>query len=1265
MPHPSHTYARLIEITEAEEKEFINREIGERRTRLGSRLDQVILDVKRQAYAWGELERFYRGMVDWSNDDDVRRLYEEKLLQRGYEVLLVLPVADKPGKRDEVFKAARDMVILKHPFEKAWKIALEWNDVETFAQWDLGFLHEFIGFFPEEGVSKSLTGFLASDSSPFPREVPSEEDNIDEQSDSHPESTDQDRLLLMVEGLEAAPSSVVAHRIVAELYLSLEEYESAAYVSRRGLWGIQELAKKASVNLQNASDSLNISLANSLIQYQTPRHHPEAKQIFEQILKRKPSLTACLLGIGLILKVDEDYAAAIDFFRRALDRDPSNTRIRGELYWCNVLCGDLESGIRGLQRVLIEARGERDSREFRSQIEYRIGYCLWELNPSPSARKDRQGAFAHFLASIQANFNYAPAYTSLGIYYADYKNDKTRARRCFHKAFETSPSEIEAAERLARSFADQKEWDLVEAVSQRVVDSGKAKPSPGSKRKGYSWPYAALGTVEITKQQYAKSVASFQAALRISPRDYHSWVGLGESYHHSGRFIAATKSFEQAQTLEGELSDTDKKQVWFARYMLANVKRELGEYEDAISRYQDVLSMRPAEVGVKIALLQTLVEHSWKSFQSGLFYDTAGHVGEALEVAISSSRDRVDIFNLWKTVGDACSMFSYIKALADKIPFEKISMLLDTQVDAATYDIFTELDGVGESHLPLLTGNDDGDDNDTFWPSNRCIYAAILAYKRAIHVSSQNVHAQAVSWYNLGWAEYRAYRCLQIDSSKKGKKQILRKFLTASVRCFKRAIESEAGNSEFWNALGVVTTNLNPKVAQHAFVRSLHLNDRVAQVWTNLGVLYLLHHDIQLANEAFTHAQSADPDYSLAWIGQGFLALLYGDPVEARGLFEHAFDIASTSSVAPKRQYALNLFDHLMTDSSISNDISELIQPLFALHQLCCQDPSNLPFVHLTALLAERTGEYADAGSRLKTVCSRMEAEYEVSESKDALAKFAQANADAARVHLANHEFEEAAEKAEMALTLSGEEDAWKFDRETSGRLRLSSHLTAGLAHYYLESMDNSIDMFRDALQEADSAPEVVCLLAQVLWAKGGEEERNVARERLLRCVERYPDHTGAVTLLGAISLLDEDEDAVEAVKSDLETMRTRDDIGLHDRARLLKLLTTISVMGLGIDTSIPEDMRRIREATVAEMLSPGQPQGWMELSAGSQEVYPAQMAVKRALRNVPPRGNLEADDISEALSQTGGAGDVLRAIMIAPWRKHGWKELERAVSDL
>src|ERR1700761_7970458 len=55
VPHPSHTYTRLAEITEEEEKERMNKEIGERRTRLGARKDQVTYEVKREIYGRSDL----------------------------------------------------------------------------------------------------------------------------------------------------------------------------------------------------------------------------------------------------------------------------------------------------------------------------------------------------------------------------------------------------------------------------------------------------------------------------------------------------------------------------------------------------------------------------------------------------------------------------------------------------------------------------------------------------------------------------------------------------------------------------------------------------------------------------------------------------------------------------------------------------------------------------------------------------------------------------------------------------------------------------------------------------------------------------------------------------------------------------------------------------------------------------------------------------------------------------------------------------------
>ena len=142
--------------------------------------------------------------------------------------------------------------------------------------------------------------------------------------------------------------------------------------------------------------------------------------------------------------------------------------------------------------------------------------------------------------------------------------------------------------------------------------------------------------------------------------------------------------------------------------------------------------------------------------------------------------------------------------------------------------------------------------------------------------------------------------------------------IKAAVIGFKRAIELEAGNAEFWNALGVVTSGLNPKVAQHAFVRSLHLNELNAKVWTNLGVLYLLQGDNKLAHAAFGRAQSTDPDYAHAWVGEGLIALLLGDTYEALSHFTHAFEISDASSIITRRQYHCRLTVPRRTKISMS-----------------------------------------------------------------------------------------------------------------------------------------------------------------------------------------------------------------------------------------------------------------------------------------------------------------------------------------------------------
>ncbi|KAF2797251.1 hypothetical protein K505DRAFT_405907 [Melanomma pulvis-pyrius CBS 109.77] len=124
---PAAVYTRIAEIYEAEEKQTISSQIAERKTRLGATAESVNIQVKQEVYGRSELESIYEHIINWTSDDELRREYEEKLLQRAYDTLMVLPAGKKADKRDKVMKLAHDMVIIKHPFLLAWEIELEWR----------------------------------------------------------------------------------------------------------------------------------------------------------------------------------------------------------------------------------------------------------------------------------------------------------------------------------------------------------------------------------------------------------------------------------------------------------------------------------------------------------------------------------------------------------------------------------------------------------------------------------------------------------------------------------------------------------------------------------------------------------------------------------------------------------------------------------------------------------------------------------------------------------------------------------------------------------------------------------------------------------------------------------------------------------------------------------------------------------------------------------------------------------------------------------
>lgn len=309
--------------------------------------------------------------------------------------------------------------------------------------------------------------------------------------------------------------------------------------------------------------------------------------------------------------------------------------------------------------------------------------------------------------------------------------------------------------------------------------------------------------------------------------------------------------------------------------------------------------------------------------------------------------------------------------------------------------------------------------------------------------------------------------------------------------------------------------------------------------------------------------------------------------------------------------------------------------------------------LHLSALFQERIGEFNKSTANLSTVCGIYEQQYEETEEEEALVRYAQSKGDLARMKLGQKEYDEAIEHASMALDLSA-------DIQQLKSCRLSAHLTCGLANYFNGEMSESLEMFKVALVESSENPDVVALLAQVLWAKGGEDEKETAREQLfawwvppsvirapsnawLSSIENHPDHLPSMLLLSSIGVLDQNEDILDAVMDDLYSVRGNNlDIALKDKVD--KILNVVAQL---------QNKDPIATASAAVFLRPAHPGPWQRFAEMANDQHAAEMAKK-----VAEHGDFTPEVVSDALAGVGRISCDQRAIMIAPWRASGWKGL-------
>ena len=312
---------------------------------------------------------------------------------------------------------------------------------------------------------------------------------------------------------------------------------------------------------------------------------------------------------------------------------------------------------------------------------------------------------------------------------------------------------------------------------------------------------------------------------------------------------------------------------WLCSYFIADVKRGMGLFEEAIIILDALRDSRPNEVGILALLGQTHLDLGLSQISDGFQVRAEESFVNAIQVALHMIEHTAGFRTIaWKIVGDSAFQLSWFSEFVNG---ENIGHALRTIS-------FPDFQDTAEDIVKIVpTPKFQKEDPLT---SLEIIAVAIYSCLAQISLYSLTQTTNSGAWYDLSvalqsWVK-KAPPSTDVSSAKE-----------KVIEYLKKALQLDPASDIYWVGLGDAYFLPHAKAAQHAYIKALELDPKNPSTWVKLGLLYLYHGDVELANEAMHRAQVLDPDNTLAWVGQFLIATTNGDTSDASLLLEHAVSL--------------------------------------------------------------------------------------------------------------------------------------------------------------------------------------------------------------------------------------------------------------------------------------------------------------------------------------------------------------------------------------
>ncbi|KAJ6558576.1 superkiller protein 3 [Mycena vulgaris] len=1232
----------IVGIVEHEEEDAYTKEVARRRTRLGAASpEQLRKEVGVEIWGPSQLPKLYDDVLNHPHTpDELRRATDAKLLRYKQRFLYALPPTGdrKVALSREVDALIAGTITLSIPDELAWMLCLDGRDCVDMDTYDIPLLRQFVDLFPSLPLTTLLKAYFLYMNIPL---AEADEDEDEDEMPTPPVEGMGDPFDTMLDAYPSISDSIIANQILAEVYLQECDYQNSIVVAENGLSLVARAEADRGKSFPSCRLGFKVVLATSLVHLFPPKHHARALSVIDEVLSQAPSNTAALMGRAYILQHGKRWGDAAELFASVSNLLPGDLqlgiRAKEEHAWCQSQAGALEQGIQGLEDVLAVLTELEDADAESARCLWRIGKSYWDIGG-----EKRDEAYAYFIQSLKRNPSYAPAFTSLGIYYSEFvtPRDPTRASKCFQKAFELDAREGDAARRLADGFAEEREWDLVEVVARRTIE-GEGGLDAGLKSDGArflptnAWAWKAVGVVELARANYPPAIQALQITLRAEPDDQVSWLRLGEAYSRAGRHAAAIKALARAQELDPD--------DWMCSFFLGDVQRQVGQFQDAVDAFQSILAHRPAEVGVLVSLGQTYLDLGRSEFGDGFAARAEQSFITSVRIALRTMQESAGFRSVsWKTAGDALFFLSrrstFVDADGVRAVFMDVVSLLSQEPGGRLAGLLS---------TPLFN-------EASVLGGTKALEVAASAYDYRITLGSSEGVARGSAWYDLGIS-------LQCLSTKQTSSEIRQQTEAKAVECLTEAVREDPGNDAYWVALGDAHFLSKVKTAQHAYIKALEIDSKNVMTWTNLGLLYFHQNDLELANQALFRAQTLDPEYTTAWVGQALVATANGHHSDSTTLFEHAVTLASAVPEADL-EFASRTFTRLTNmPHATTPTVDALLPAFFVLDRYCRGRPDDACALHLFGLVCESLGHSEFAVELIGRAIAILEAEYEEREDSTVEKHFTIANSNMARLRLSLRDYEGAIESFESALGLLGEDST---QRETT-ILRAQAQFGMGLANFKLGDLDAALGLFEAALETAVDNLVVrghaTVLLAQTMWAIGTEEFRETAKAQLLDCIAADSENLAAINALAGMGILTDDDGLVDAALADLLALPLDRRLELDPQRDVNYLLTkhhigqgnTEKALSVAQGAVFAEPGRsEVRNQLAILSIQRGNHTSALALLSASSSDSDSLDTARTSLALQAVAESLTGDESKTAKKQ------AQKAVFLSPWEMRNWEAL-------